>query len=630
MIKIKCPACTVEFEAEDGTQSVICEYCGTRIDIAPPPAVSEEAPAEVIAAEAYAEEPAREAPAEDAAAEPVPAAPAYSPVPEEPVRKKKGKGGLIALIIVLLLILGGGAFAYLKILKPANGYKAAEALLADGDYDGAAEAFAALGDYKDAAARIDDCVLKKAEKELGEGKYSRAARTLKDLSSKSAADNAVYKAFAAALKKPDPEGAGRILAEFSGVIADTDRYEEAAEEEMKAFLDAEDDGNAAALYQAFEGTDAVKLFGDAVKEKLDGCMQAGNTERMKSLIERFGAGISDMEAAVKTNLNGMINQGKLDEAAACMESLSSYGYDLDAEKYSIGKALLEKGDYEKAAAAFEALGGYEDSAELAKEAQYQSIMPLLQKKGNELTPEEYTAAYRALRALDGYSDSELNLRALICIWYANILAQEDPEPYQAALQNTVSLTAEEKEVLWDYILSRTPDLTVMDDNGKVWYGKLKDLEKVQFVMDLFFSDADAPDVTGFRKYLRFMHDYQMSDLPTTEEAYELWDLRKDFRLFCSFGKPLFAFLTGSWSSGKAEESMTMTRKSDGHYSLHYELPIPKVSGTRYLDALGFGLSLVDGDNELARICEIEIVDFSTINLENKEDGTVCTMTRQAE
>ena len=59
MIKIKCPACTVEFEAEEGKEYVVCEYCGTRINLNTPQAAAEEpAPKEAPAAE---EEPAPKA-----------------------------------------------------------------------------------------------------------------------------------------------------------------------------------------------------------------------------------------------------------------------------------------------------------------------------------------------------------------------------------------------------------------------------------------------------------------------------------------------------------------------------------------------------------------------------------------
>ena len=229
MIKIKCPACTVEFEAEEGEEYVVCEYCGTRIDLNTPQAAAEEPAPEVVPA-----------------------------VPSEP--KKKKKGGLIALILALVLLLGGGAAAYFLLLKPANDYKAALALMEEKDYLGAIDAFEALGDYKDSAAKVDECQLQKGTEELNKGKISRAAKTLKNVRNHKAADDVIYAAFSTALKEESSDNVAAILEEMSDLITDEARYEAAASSAIAELAYLEEHDRALSLYHAMEKLDEDSIL----------------------------------------------------------------------------------------------------------------------------------------------------------------------------------------------------------------------------------------------------------------------------------------------------------------------------------------------------------------------------------
>lgn len=68
-----------------------------------------------------------------------------------------------------------------QVIIPSNRYKAAEELLAAGDYDGAAAAFEALGDYQDSAERIPQLRYQQAEELLAAGDYDSAAAVFGDL-----------------------------------------------------------------------------------------------------------------------------------------------------------------------------------------------------------------------------------------------------------------------------------------------------------------------------------------------------------------------------------------------------------------------------------------------------------------
>lgn len=89
MIKVYCPNCGKEACAPEGANTVYCSDCGSPIDIATLVAPS----------------PAYVAP------QPVPQYPMQTTYPvNEPASKKKGRGGLIAIILLILLVLGGAAF----------------------------------------------------------------------------------------------------------------------------------------------------------------------------------------------------------------------------------------------------------------------------------------------------------------------------------------------------------------------------------------------------------------------------------------------------------------------------------------------------------------------------------------
>ncbi len=94
-------------------------------------------------------------------------------------KKKKTTIGVIAAAVAVVII--AAALVVTKVIVPANKYKAAEALLAAGNYDGAIAAFVAMGDYKNSAEMINEAKLQKAEKLLNSEDYDTAYALLSEI-----------------------------------------------------------------------------------------------------------------------------------------------------------------------------------------------------------------------------------------------------------------------------------------------------------------------------------------------------------------------------------------------------------------------------------------------------------------
>ena len=97
---------------------------------------------------------------------------------EKAASAQKRKKIIISTVAVLAVSLTLATVLLLtQVILPQRDYRAAEALLGAGDYDGAADAFAALGDYKDAAERVQATYYAKAEAFLAAGDYDSAVAT---------------------------------------------------------------------------------------------------------------------------------------------------------------------------------------------------------------------------------------------------------------------------------------------------------------------------------------------------------------------------------------------------------------------------------------------------------------------
>ena len=532
MIKIKCPACTVEFEAQEGTQSVICEYCGTRINLTPAAEIK----------------------------------PAFSPAPEEPAPKKKGKGGLIALIIVLLLLLGGGAAAYFLLLKPANEYKAAAALMEEGDYAGAAEAFAAMGDYKDAAEKTDECLLLKAAGELQKDKFSRAAKTLQGVSDKRAADNAVYARFKEKLGAADYDTLGELLEELEDVIRDTDRYEEAAQEEIESLVTAENDTNALGLCYALEGSalEVKETLSESVRAALDSALKSENFGRAMTIYDAYSGLVEDLEDPYNVMRCREIRDIFDNRTVCTPEELEQMYLDLTAmDGYADSEDYLEMLPYFW----YDNIFACDDPADCA--AAFIGVVSLDREAAEDLV----TYVLTETEPLAGIDDDGY-------LWYAD-------------------------ETLIESIYSVL----------KYYSGDLANI---------------AEEAAAFEALLNYLYSLDKAYLPSFSQLKLLWDIRpaEEMEAFCGTRFPLFLFLIGDWISDDGDAELHMTQDDSGTFHLNYGMARDK-SKSGSLTAVNFGLSLYDtGGNEVSRLCDIWIVDFDTIEVYNYADDTDYSMTRE--
>ena len=92
-------------------------------------------------------------------------------------RKKR-----ITFAAVFAVVLTAAAFiTYMKVIVPANNYKAAEELFATEQYEEAIAAFEALGDYKDSSAKVNEARYTVAEELMESKKYEEAITTFEAL-----------------------------------------------------------------------------------------------------------------------------------------------------------------------------------------------------------------------------------------------------------------------------------------------------------------------------------------------------------------------------------------------------------------------------------------------------------------
>ena len=182
-----------------------------------------------------------------------------------------------AAVVVLVVGIGVGT----KMMKSANDYKAAQALMDAGEYGKAAEAFEALGDYEDSVQKTEGARQLKVKQEayqeaqslLDAGEYIKAAETFEALGdyadSVQKAEGAKLKAYEAAQSLLE---AGEYVkaAEAFEVLGD---YAESAQkaggarlkayEEAKALLDAGEYGKAMIKFAGQNYKDSAQLAQEA-------------------------------------------------------------------------------------------------------------------------------------------------------------------------------------------------------------------------------------------------------------------------------------------------------------------------------------------------------------------------------
>ena len=193
-------------------------------------------------------------------------------------RKKTRIASVIAIVAVIATVL-----VVTKVIIPRSHYKAAEELLAAGDYAGAAEAFAALGAYKDAPERVLATNYAEAEALLNAGNFDDAAEAFAALGAYEDAPERVlatnYAEAEALLNAGNFDDAAEAFAALG-------KYEDAAERASAIYFT-----KAQSLLAAGDNTGAAIAFGQAgdYRDAKQQSMDLWNTFAVR---ETVGAGNS--------------------------------------------------------------------------------------------------------------------------------------------------------------------------------------------------------------------------------------------------------------------------------------------------------------------------------------------------
>ena len=193
-------------------------------------------------------------------------------------RKKTRIAVAIAMVAAIATVL-----VVTKVIIPRSHYKAAEELLAAGDYAGAAEAFAALGAYKDAPERVLATNYAEAEALLNAGNFDDAAEAFAALGAYKDAPERVlatnYAEAEALLNAGNFDDAAEAFAALG-------KYEDAAERASAIYFT-----KAQSLLTAGDNTGAAIAFGQA-GDYQDAKQQSMDLWNTFAVRETVGAGYS--------------------------------------------------------------------------------------------------------------------------------------------------------------------------------------------------------------------------------------------------------------------------------------------------------------------------------------------------
>ncbi len=238
-------------------------------------------------------------------------------------KKKKKTIGVIAAAAAVVIITA--ALVVTKVIIPGNKYKAAEALLAAGDYDEAVAAFAAMGDYKNSAEMVDEAKYQKAEKLLNSADFDAAYSLLFEVGREDKVISSKHERATALLDSGDYESAYALLrgiGENDTIIAN--KHERAIE-----LLDS---GDYESAYALLKETGEKDIINASKYERAVGYLDAGEYELAEGLL---------LEVGVYEDSKALLNQ----------------------TRYAWAEALYAGGDPDAAYQLADSLGMYQDSQE---------------------------------------------------------------------------------------------------------------------------------------------------------------------------------------------------------------------------------------------------------------------------
>ncbi len=330
-------------------------------------------------------------------------------------KKKKTTIGIIAGAVAIAAIVI--VIIVTKVIIPANMYKAAEAQLASGDYDGAIAAFVEMGNYKNSSEMVREAKLQKADYLLRSGDYYFAYGLLSEIDREDIIINNKHDRAMALLDSGDYEAAYALLSE----IGDDDSIN--ANKRDRALLFMEDE-------KFDEAYELLNQIGDTAT------IDASKYERGISLLET-----GDYETAYallhETGNDTIINENKYDRGMKLLEA-GDYqtAYNLLTEsgneetvknsKYDRAVAMLEKEEFSEAYALLTDI----NEIEMVNSSKYERAVKAISSR-------DYLLAYTLLSELNRYQDSH-SLRKSIKFSYEKQLLKD------AQVGSTIIFGADEK------------------------------------------------------------------------------------------------------------------------------------------------------------------------------------------
>ena len=306
------------------------------------------------------------------------------------------------------------------LLQQAD-YRAAAALLKDGEYEEAEAAFLALGAYEDAAEQAKECVYRSAQSALSFGDREGAIGLLERIAGYRDADTlrsrTWYELGAAR------EAAGDLAAAGTAYLQAGD-YQDAAEkagaclypaaEEARA---AGDNALAASRYGLIPGyLDAREKYLETAYAGAEQALKEGSPEQAEALLLTLPDSYEDTlqlrQEAIYLRGQAALERSDYQAAIDFFSRISTYRDSADNlldARYWLAKQKEDTGDWPGALALYRLTTGHGDTAKRLQVVRYQYALQLLNEGSYQAAAEQFQAAGRYNDAPDRLKEARYAL-----------------------------------------------------------------------------------------------------------------------------------------------------------------------------------------------------------------------------
>ena len=371
------------------------------------------------------------------------------PLPADPKpKRKKGKGGLIAILVASVVLIAALVCGAVFYVIPHYNYESACKALENGEYDSARQMFLDLDGYKDSAELADKALYQKAEDALKNGRYNEACQIFAGLDyddSKKMVAESKYQQANAALNNGDYDTAIQI---FENIVDYRDSCQMIVECNYR---------KACAMLNDGYYNDAIALFEEFpdYEDSEDKIMEAKYQQAC-----------------------AMLDKGFYDDAIALFDEIPYYkdSGDMGLEAtYQKGCEYLDQRDYVAAVDIFKYMGYYKDGGDKANEAMYAYV------KANMDNQDDTT--YNYLRELkDNYYKDSATIYKDLYDWKIKIVAWNSDKDSKV---NKSSISKYDPVYCHIELSGGTPD-----DESRIYVsGTLPNGEFFEFLFDENWEDG---------------------------------------------------------------------------------------------------------------------------------------------